>query len=266
MIKSREIKKAALNKLSWKKALLVSLIFTLANIALSIALDFANNLTTNTPIFHVAVNIIYIALILPLSFGFISAISKLYKSEKVSGTTIFNDAVLNFSKTIAIFLRTILKILLPSVIIIIAVLGILFLTVQNLPITTTNLSGYSLYIILLYSVVFVGIAMAALPYVLSSYILVDNKEMAPKDILEQSATLMKDKKWDFVKLMLSFLGWFILLAVITAIANMEFNETVSNFVYWVGMTLLLPYLDTAIRVFYEETQDTIEQNTVETEE
>jgi uncharacterized membrane protein len=259
MIKSSEIKKTALNKLDWKKALLISIIFTCANLALSYALDFANNLTANTPIFHVAVNVIYIALILPLSFGFISAISKLYKSEKVSGTTIFNDAVLNGIKAISIFLRTILKILLPSVIIIVAVLGILFLTTRNFPISTTNLSGYTLYILLLYAVVVVGIAISALPYVLSSYILVDNKEMTAKAILEQSAYIMKKNKWNFVKLVLSFLGWFIILAVITTIANMEFNETIANFVYWIGMTLLLPYFDTSIRVFYEEAIDNTKQ-------
>jgi uncharacterized membrane protein len=111
----------------------------------------------------------------------------------------------------------------------------------------------------LYAVVVVGIAISALPYVLSSYILVDNKEMTAKAILEQSAYIMKKNKWNFVKLVLSFLGWFIILAVITTIANMEFNETIANFVYWIGMTLLLPYFDTSIRVFYEEAIDNTKQ-------
>ena len=255
MIKSSEIKKAALNKLDWKKSLLVSTIFVLTNLALSYALEFGINLTINTPIFYFAVNAIYVALFLPLSFGFISAISKLYKSEKVTGTTMFNDAVLNFTKSIAIFLRTVWKMLLPSIIIIGAVIGILFLTVQNLPITTSSLTGYTLYIILLYSVVLIGILLSALPYVLSSYILVDNNEMSSKEIIEQSATLMDNKKWNFVKLIISFLGWFFLLAVITVIASMAINETVGNIVNWAGMILLMPYLVTSIRVFYEECQE-----------
>ena len=43
MIKSSEIKKAALNKLDWKKSLLVSTIFVLTNLALSYALEFGIN-------------------------------------------------------------------------------------------------------------------------------------------------------------------------------------------------------------------------------
>ena len=105
MIKTNEIKKAALNKLDWKKSFIISTIFVLANVALSYALEYAINLTINAPILNFAVNILYIALFVPLSFGFVSAMSKLYKSERVSGTTIFNEAVLNFTKTIGIFVR-----------------------------------------------------------------------------------------------------------------------------------------------------------------
>lgn len=255
MIKSSEIKKAALNKLDWKKSLLVSTLYVLATLALSYALEFGLNLTVHTPILYFAVNLIYLALFLPLSFGFISTMSKLYKSQKVVSTTIFNDAILNFSKSIAIFLRTILKMLLPSFIIIAAVIGILFLTVQNLPITTNSLSGYTLYIMLLYLVVLVGISLSALPYVLSSYILADNKEMTSKEIIAQSAMLMENQKWNFVKLIFSFLGWFFILAIITVIANMAINEFAANVLNSIGLILLMPYLITSIKVFYEEALD-----------
>ena len=131
MIKSSEIKKTALNKLDWKKSFLVSILFVLTNLALSYALQYANNLTANIPIFQVAFNLIYLALFLPLSFGFVSVISKLYKSQIVNATTLFNEAILNFTKTIKIFLRTLLKMIVPSIIIIVAGIGILFLTLQK---------------------------------------------------------------------------------------------------------------------------------------
>ena len=98
MIKSSEIKKTALNKLDWKKSFLVSILFVLTNLALSYALQYANNLTANIPIFQVAFNLIYLALFLPLSFGFVSVISKLYKSQIVNATTLFNEAILNRSE------------------------------------------------------------------------------------------------------------------------------------------------------------------------
>lgn len=257
MIKSSEIKKTALNKLDWKKSFLASILFVLTNLALSYALQYVNNLTANTPILQVAVNLIYLALFLPLSFGFVSVLSKLYKSQKVNASTLFNDAILNFTKTIEIFLRTLLKMILPSIVIIIAGIGILFLTLQNLPITNENLASYSLYIFLIYFVVLICISLSAIPYVLSSYILADNKNLTSKEIVEQSASLMENQKWNFVKLIISFLGWFILLAVIVTIANMEINETVASIANSIGLVLLMPYLITSIRVFYEETQDVV---------
>lgn len=258
MIKTNEIKKAALNNLDWRKSFIISIIFVLANVALSYALEYAINLTINIPILNFAVNIIYIALFIPLSFGFISAMSKLYKSERVSGTTIFNEAVLNFTKTIGIFVRTLIKILIPSFIIIFAGIGILFITTQNLPVTNENLSGYTLFISLIYVAVLIGVAISTIPYALSSYILTDNKEMTSKEIVTRSADLMKNKKWNFIKLIISFLGWFIVLAVIVTIAKMAINEMISNIVNWIGMMLLMPYMVTSVRVFYEEISDTKE--------
>lgn len=255
MIKSSEIKKAALNKLDWKISFLVSLIFALATTALSYALTYVSNLTQNVPILLVSVNIIYLALFLPLSYGFISSISKLYNGKKVAGTTMFNDAILNFSKVIKIFILTMLRILLPSIIIIVAITGILFLTLQNLPITNDNMSGYSLYILLLYAITFVGVALSAIPYVLSSYILAENKDLTAKEIVDNSATLMANHKWDFVKLIISFLGWFLTLAVIIAIASMQFGEIIASLLQGTGMILLMPYFITSIKVFYEECND-----------
>ena len=228
MINSKEIKQAALNKLDKKQALQVSAVFVLASVALSYLLTYVSALAQNAPILYAAASIIYLALFLPLSFGFISSMSKLYEGKKVSATTIFNEGILNFTKTIKIFLLTVLKMILPSFIIIAAVIGILFLTVQNIPPTSENWSGYSLYALLLFLVGLLGIALSAIPYVLSSYILASNKDMKAKEIIETSSSLMENKKWNFVKLIISFLGWYIVLAVIVAVGKMQFGETIAN--------------------------------------
>ena len=52
MINSKEIKKAALNKLDWKQALQVSTVFVLASAALSYAVTYLSALSQNTPIFN----------------------------------------------------------------------------------------------------------------------------------------------------------------------------------------------------------------------
>lgn len=255
MINSKEIKKAALNKLDWKQALQVSAVFVLASIALSYLLNYVSVLAQHTPILYAAASIIYLALFLPLSFGFISSMSKLYEGKKINATTIFNEGILNFTKTIKVFLLTVWKMLLPSFIIIVAIIAILFLTVQNIPITQSNWSGYSLYTSLLFLIGLLGIALSAIPYVLSSYILANNKDMKAREIIETSSNLMEHKKWNFVKLVISFLGWYIVLAIVVAIGRMQFGDNIANILSWIGMFLLTPYLITSIRVFYEECND-----------
>ena len=79
--------------------------------------------------------------------------------------------------------------------------------------------------------------------------------MKAKEIIETSSSLMENKKWNFVKLIISFLGWYIVLAVIVAVGKMQFGETIANILNWIGMFLLMPYLITSIRVFYEECND-----------
>lgn len=255
MINSKEIKKAALNKLDWKQALQVSTVFVLASAALSYAVTYLSALAQNTPIFNTVISLIYLALFLPLSFGFISSMSKLYEGKKITATTIFNEGILNFTKTIKIFLLTIWKMLLPSVIIILAVAGILFLTAKNIPLRPDVSSGYALYVLLLFYAGLIGIALSAMPYVLSSYILAGNKDLTAKEVIKTSANLMENRKWNFVKLILSFLGWFITLAVIVAIGKMQFGENIAIILNWIGMLLLMPYLITSIKVFHEEAND-----------
>ncbi len=255
MINSKEIKKAALNKLNWKQALQVSAVFVLTSAALSYAVTYVSTLTQNTPILNLAVSLIYLALFLPLSFGFIASMSKLYDGKKISATTIFNEGILNFTKVIKIFLLTLWKMLLPSFIIIIAIIGILFLTLKNIPVGPELSSGYLLYILVLFLTGLIGIALSAIPYVLSSYILASNKDLTAKEIIETSAKLMENKKWNLVKLIISFLGWFITLAVVVAIGSMQFGEIVAMILNWIGMFLLMPYLITSIKVFHEEVND-----------
>lgn len=255
MIKSSEIKKVALTELKgkWPKAFGITTLFTIINIALSYVLTVVQNITVNIPILYYGVNLIYLAIFLPLSFGLISSIRKLVKGEKVGTTTFLNDAILNCTKTIAIFIRTLLKMILPSLIIIVGITGILFLTVQALPLTETNASGYAIYISLLSFIIFIGIALSALPYTLSTYILIDNKELKSKEIITQSSILMNNNKWNFVKLIFSFIGWILLIAILSTIISLLTIESASNYVQWFGMIFLMPYIIASISIFYEET-------------
>lgn len=106
---------------------------------------------------------------------------------------------------------------------------------------------------LLSVVVFVGIAIVCLPYALCSYILLDNKDLKAGEIVKKSAELMQNKKFEFFKLILSFIGWFLLIAIISALIGNFTFEAMANYASWFGMIFLMPYFVTSILVFYEET-------------
>ncbi len=68
------------------------------------------------------------------------------------------------------------------------------------------------------------------------FILRDNPELSPKEVLHKSRIMMRGHKWDLFVLVLSFIGWF-LVAIIT---------------FGIGFLWIGPYLDTAIAHFYED--------------
>lgn len=257
MTNSGEIKQIARNKLAgnWGKAIAISAIYIAIVYALSYCSAFIENITLNTPILNYGTKLIFTIILLPLSFGFISTMVKLLNGKNPAYTTVINDAFLNASKTVGIFLRTLVKILLPAVIVILAALAILYLTTQYFPISWDTLFGYLLFLAFLYIVSGIAIAIISLPYSLATYALANNNELTSKEALEQSISLMEGNKWNLVKLMLSFIGWFILIALAVGIITNYAPSIFEDLTEAVASIVILPYIIASISVFYDELND-----------
>ena len=277
MIKSSEIRQLARNKLAgnWPKAFSITVVFVAINLALSYCSLLVKNLSTNTPILYYSSQIIFTIILLPLSFGLISAIKKLIDGKNPEVTSIINDSLLNASKTIGIFFRVIFKILIPSIILILGCVGIIFLSTQIVALNADTLGGYLLFLLLLNFISIIIILILALPYVLSNYALAENNKISSKDAIETSVDLMKQNKWNFIKLVLSFFGWIILIVLLMTLPYIFFStiEPVKNFfiskgfntsafislleklIQSLGMIALLPYIISSIAVFYDELKD-----------
>ncbi|MCF7920212.1 MAG: DUF975 family protein [Candidatus Cloacimonetes bacterium] len=98
-----------------------------------------------------------------------------------------------------------------------------------------------IFFIILWSILLIipGI-MAALSYSMSFYILADNPDMKPGEILRHSKNLMRGHKTELLLLILSFTGW-LFLSVITA-----------------GILYLLytgPFFQSTLAEFYESLQE-----------
>ncbi|MCR5186886.1 MAG: DUF975 family protein [Clostridia bacterium] len=90
-------------------------------------------------------------------------------------------------------------------------------------------------------VVFVGCLAFIIPgiilsfgYTLTTYLLIDNPDMEILDVLKNSRTMMKGNKWRYFCLVISFIGWFLLLIPTFGLLSL-----------W-----LLPYVDVACCAFY----------------
>jgi uncharacterized membrane protein len=77
---------------------------------------------------------------------------------------------------------------------------------------------------------------ASLRYSQSYYIMIDNPEMKAKDAINRSKEMMKDQKWKYFLLHLSFIGWYLLCIPTLGI----------------GLLWLMPYIYATQASFYED--------------
>jgi uncharacterized membrane protein len=77
---------------------------------------------------------------------------------------------------------------------------------------------------------------ASLRYSLAFYIMVDNPEIGAREAINRSKEMMRGQKWKYFKLLLSFIGWYLLCIVTIGI----------------GFLWLIPYVYAAQAAFYED--------------
>jgi len=73
-------------------------------------------------------------------------------------------------------------------------------------------------------------------YAMVPYILMDNSDLTPTQVIDRSRELMNGYKWKLFKLQLSFIGWFLLGALLCG----------------VGDIFVMPYYQAAMAEFYQE--------------
>ena len=78
-----------------------------------------------------------------------------------------------------------------------------------------------------------------LPYLLSNYVIVENPYLSVQELFQESARLMEGNKWNFILLLLSFIGWFILGYLTFGLVNI----------------LVAPYLSASLAAFYLDTKE-----------
>lgn len=121
------------------------------------------------------------------------------------------------------------------------------------------LSGLSIgvmVLLILFVALYIGMSIwlmvKSLLYVLAYYIAVDNEDMTPKEIVEMSENLMKGNRGRYFCLMLSFIGWFLLIYLATVIIGFASLFILTSIVFNIGVAILTPYIIFASLSFYEQ--------------
>ena len=86
---------------------------------------------------------------------------------------------------------------------------------------------------------------AAFSYALAPYLLIDHPDWTPRQCIAESRRLMEGHRWRLFCLGFSFIGWFLLVGVVSLV------PVVGNFAQF----FFTPYIQTSFAAFYEDLLD-----------
>lgn len=254
-----ELKADAKRKLSGKlgTAVAIMLVYVIVVAILEII-----GTSIHNEAFSFIINIIVVILNVPLSFGLLASMIKLSRGEKVGIFDFFTVALENVYNAWKVVGRTILKMIIPTVLIILSILimvfSVAYTATQSVVLGTTSSSSSGSGIIFIIGIIafiaaYVYFFVKYLLYSLSNYILFDNPEYTGKEIVEKSAELMNGNRWKLFKLSLSFIGWYLLIGVAMVV------PIVGPILAIIGALLLSPYITFASINFYEDLNGVVKE-------
>lgn len=265
MITATEIRKEARNHLKnkWGKGVLITFCYFIIEMIISIIV----NKTEDISIVNLIIGIAQLLISVPISFGLIISFIKLKRDEDVGAFDFITSGFGSFKKSWAIYLRMVLKMIVPIILVIISIVIITastFVGSKTFAKEAMRADELSIYdyeledviaanstyklpnnaskaiiwiyigaILLLASEIYAIVI--SLKYVLSYYIAYDEPDLYSKDVVEKSATMMIKNRGKYFVLTLSFIGWSI-LAVLTM---------------GIGFLWLMPYMMVSQVCFYE---------------
>lgn len=212
----------------WGKAACISLAF----FAFSLIIEFISGMFSGT--LQELINLVIIVINVPLSFGFIISLFKLYNDEEIKAFDFLKLGFNNFRKSWGIAFRMFLKMLVPLILLVVSYViigaGTIFLVSSSSSSGFLAIIGYILFIVSM-----VWLIYKSYSYQLSYFIAIDHPEISSKEAVEKSEQFMNGKRWKLFCLGFSFIGWILLSCIALYIP-----------ILWV-----MPYMYFAIIAFYK---------------
>jgi len=105
--------------------------------------------------------------------------------------------------------------------------------------------------VIIFILSFIVLIYFILKYIIVAYVYHQNKELTPKQIVQKTSELMKGNKLKYILLILSFLSWFLLAAIIIFVLNHFIPiQYITPFVI-LFYSMLKPYIAISTLEFYE---------------
>lgn len=239
---------------NWRTAVLGVLIFVLIPFVISGYINwnsYFNKGNLIEPEFGLFYWIYIIAIFLctgAIMLGYAGFFLKISRKEEVEVANIF-DGFKNFWSAFLTYLLIAIFVFLWTFLIVLLPVGIFtIITTAALFSASSYPSNFLITAVLIIIMIPTYIAVLAITsrYALSFFILFDEPKISSSKAIKKSKQLMKGNIWKLIKLLLSFIGWY-LLTILTL---------------GIGSLWLTPYLYTSIAIFYDKTKrdDEIKEN------
>lgn len=224
-----ELRKMARESLkgNWGKGVCIILAYFLITFLIGFVMGFFEKNSFVYTLLYIA----EIVITLPLSFGLIISFIKLKRNEQTSSFGFLSDGFSRFKRAWAVYFRTLVKLILPIICLILSVMLMVLLIMM-----TSKSWFFALIGVVLYIVTIVYVVSRSLLYSLAYFIAYDEPSLSSKECVEKSESLMLGNRGNYLLLELSFIGW-AFLACLT---------------FGIGFLWLIPYMQVSLVCFYEK--------------
>ena len=209
-----------------------------------------------TLIFSIAIY----AITVPLSFGVIVSFMKVSRGESISAFDFVNDGMKSFKKVWAVFGRTVLKLLLPTILMVVAYIACIIPNIISIAIGISGgedpsyLTGFQIVVFILAITATVFYIVKSLLYSLTSYILYDNPELTGKEIVNESDRMMKGYRGKYFLLSLYLVAiiaaLYILVSFISVLLSSIIIIILGIILVVIATVILIPYAFAIQVAFY----------------
>lgn len=231
------------------------------------------------PLIQLILQIAIYIISLPLSYGVIVSFMKASHNESFSLFDFFHDGMSSFKRVWAVFGRTIQKLILPLLLVILVSVGCSIASIFMNFSTNINYDGESgsfvtpilrLVLAILPIAASIYYIVKSLLYSLTSYILYDNPDLTGKEIVEESATMMKGNRSKFFCYSM-YIALLVVLITLIAISIPFFAYSLSSLIlsliiFIIGIFAILPYAFAIQIAFYNLLKKNENGNVVDTKE